>query len=208
VAARYTRAGFEVELQVPYHPTSTQAGDLGAWTRYVRHVVDSFGANRRVVAMTITNEVNVKISPNTSDGAYPHSEAALIRGIEAAHQEAVRRGYRQLRFGFTYAYRFAPDQDAEFFSYLGAHGENAFRQSLGFVGLDFYPGPIYPPVIAPGDSYRAEFAQAAGVLRDCLAPNARQPAGPALAHRERRSKRQHRRRPTGGRARSAGGGGP
>jgi hypothetical protein len=173
LAARYTRAGFEVELQVRYHPTSNQAGDLGAWTRYVRHVVDSFGANRRVVAMTITNEVNVKISPNTSDGAYPDSEAALIWGIEAAHQEAVGRGYRQLRFGFTYAYRFAPSQDAEFFSYLGAHGGNAFRQSLGFVGLDFYPGTIYPPVMAPGDSYRAEFAQAAGVLRDCLAPKAR-----------------------------------
>jgi hypothetical protein len=173
MTARYTRAGFEVELQVRYHPAPSRSGDLGGWVRYVRHVVDSFGANRRVVAMTITNEVNVKVSPNTSDGSYPRAEDALIRGIEAAHREAVRRGYRQLRFGFTYAYRFVPNQDAEFFAYLGAHGGKRFRESLGFVGLDFYPGTIYPPSTAPGDSYRAEFAQAAGVLRDCLMPMAR-----------------------------------
>jgi len=34
------------------------------------HVVDVFGPNPHVVAMTITNEVNVTFSPNTSDGAY------------------------------------------------------------------------------------------------------------------------------------------
>ncbi len=168
----YTRAGFDVELQVRYHPTKAEEGNLAAWRRYVRHVVDSFGANRRVVAMTITNEVNIPFSPNTSDGSYSRARDALIAGIEAAHQEAARRHFRQLRFGFTYAYRFAPSFDAAFFSYLGAHGGAGFRQALGFVGLDFYPGTIYPPVMAPGDTYRAELAQAAGVVRDCLAPKA------------------------------------
>jgi hypothetical protein len=170
LSSRYTRAGFEVELQVRYHPSQSQAGDIGAWVRYVRHVVDSFGANPRVVSMTITNEVNVKISPNTSDGSYPRAEDALINGIEAAHREAGRRHFRQLRFGFTYAYRFAPDQDAAFFSYLKTHGGKAFQRALGFVGLDFYPGTIYPPVKAPGTTYAGAFAQAAGVVRDCLAP--------------------------------------
>ncbi len=170
--AMYTRAGFEVELQVRYHPASGQAGNIAAWTRYVRHVVDVFGRNRRVVAMTITNEVNLTFSPNTSDGYYAGAQDALIEGIEAASAEANRRHFRQLRFGFTYAYRFSPAGDAAFFSYLGAHGGRAFRRALGFVGLDFYPGSIYPPAMAPGDSYRAELAQAAGVVRDCLAPKA------------------------------------
>jgi hypothetical protein len=172
MTARYTRAGFEVELQVRYHPNPSDAGNIAAWVRYVRHVVDSFGANPRVVAMTITNEVNVTTSPNTSDGYYPRAEDALIDGIEAAHREAVRRHYRQLRFGFTYAYRFAPNQDAAFFAYLRTHGASAFTRALGFVGLDFYPGTIYPPAMAPSASYRAAFAQAAGVVRDCLAPMA------------------------------------
>jgi hypothetical protein len=170
--ARYARAGFEVELQVRYHPPAGEAGDIPAWVAYVRHVVDSFGANRRVVAMTITNEVNLQFSPNTSDGYYSGAQDALIAGIEAAHAEALRKGFRQLSFGFTYAYRFSPQGDASFFSYLGAHGGKALQHALGFVGLDFYPGTVYPPAMAPGDSYRAELAQAAGVVRDCYAPMA------------------------------------
>ena len=171
-ASTYTKAGFEVELQVRYHPPSGEAGDIVKWQRYVRHVVDVFGANRRVVAMTITNEVNVQFSPNTSDGYYKGAEDALIKGIETAHREAVKRRFKQLRFGFTYAYRFAPNEDAAFFAYLKAHGGKRFQKALGFVGLDFYPGSVYPPAMPPGDTYTHEFAQAAGVLRDCFAPQA------------------------------------
>jgi hypothetical protein len=168
----YTRAGFEVEIQVRYHPSSGEAGDIAAWDAYVRRVVDAFGPNRSVVAMTITNEVNVPVSPNTSDGYYADADQALVSGIEAAHAEAVRKHYTQLRFGFTYAYRFSPAGDAEMFQYLGQHGGAAFRSALGFVGLDFYPGSFYPPAMPPGDTYRAEMAQALGVVRDCLAPMA------------------------------------
>jgi hypothetical protein len=167
-----SRAGFDVEIQVRYHPADGEAGNIPAWLGYVRRVVDAFGPNRHVVAMTITNEVNLSVSPNTSDGAYAGAKDALIQGIEAVHDEALKRGYTQLRFGFTYAYRFAPNGDAAFFSYLGAHGGPRFTAALGFVGLDFYPGTIYPPAMAPGDTYRADFAQAAGVVRDCFAPMA------------------------------------
>ena len=170
--ARYTRAGFEVEIQVRYHPPPGQVGNIAAWAAYVRHVVDSFGPNPWVVDMTITNEVNVTFSPNTSDGYYARAEDALVAGIEAAHEEALARGFHQLRFGFTYAYRFSPQGDASFFTYLGQHGGAAFVRALGFVGVDFYPGTIHPSVMAPTDSYRAELAQAAGVIRDCLTPKA------------------------------------
>jgi hypothetical protein len=177
LAARYAAAGLEVELQVRYHPGPGEDGNLAAWEAYVRHVVDVFGPDRHVVAMTITNEVNLTFSPNTSDGSYTAAKDALIGGIEAAHAEAVSHGFKQLRFGFTYAYRFSPPGDASFFSYLGAHGGAAFRAALGFVGLDFYPGTIYPPAMAPNDSYRAEMAQALGTVRSCFAPLAGIPPG-------------------------------
>ncbi len=164
---RYAAAGFEVELQVRYHPPQGEAGNIGAWVGYVRHVVDTFGPNPRVVSLTITNEDNVTFSPNTSDGYYTGAQDALIAGVEAGHTEAVHRHFRQLRFGFTYAYRFSPTGDAGFFSYLGSHGGPGFRAALGFVGVDFYPGSVYPPALPPGDSYRSELAQAAGVVRDC-----------------------------------------
>jgi hypothetical protein len=170
---QYTAAGQDVELQVRYHPGSGEDGNLAAWQAYVRRVVDTFGSNPRVVAMTITNEVNLTFSPNTSDGAYTGARDALIEGIEAAHDEALHRGYDQLRFGFTYAYRFSPADDASFFSYLGVHGGAGLAQALGFVGLDFYPGSIYPPVMAPGDTYANEMTQALGTLRRCFMPMAR-----------------------------------
>jgi hypothetical protein len=171
LVAKYAAAGLEVELQVRYHPASGEAGNLAAWEAYVRHVVDVFGPNPHVVAMTITNEVNVTFSPNTSDGAYTGAQDALIGGIAVAH-DGARRGFDQLRFGFTYAYRFSPNGDASFFSYLGAHGGAAFRSALGFVGLDFYPGSVYPPTMAPGDTYRGDMAQALGTLRSCFMPMA------------------------------------
>src|SRR5207248_10902788 len=80
LASRYARAGFGVEIQVRYHPASGRAGDLRDWAAYVRHVVDALGSNRRVVAMTITNEVNVQFSPNTSDGYYSRARDARILG--------------------------------------------------------------------------------------------------------------------------------
>jgi hypothetical protein len=171
--AAYTRAGFYVEIQVRYHPPAGEAGDIAAWDRYVRHVVDRLGGNRRVIAMTITNEVNLTFSPNTSDGYYRGAPDALIGGLESAHSEAQRRGFRWLRFGFTFAYRLLPTADSAFFSYLGAHGGAPFLRALSFVGLDFYPGTVYPPVMIPGDTYTAEMAQALGSMRDCFMPLAR-----------------------------------
>ena len=169
---RYGKAGLEVEIQVRYHPSSSENGDLRAWRKWVRHVVDVFGRYPQVVDMTITNEVNLDVSPNTSDGSYKDARQALIEGIEAAHAEAVHRGYRRLRFGFTYAYRWSPQSDEQFWEYLGAHGGRRFRRALGFVGLDFYPGSFYPPTMA-GSSYRAATVEALGTLRDCFLPEAR-----------------------------------
>jgi len=171
LVSRYAKAGVDSELQVRYHPTSAENGNIAAWVAYVRHVVDVFGRDRHVLDMTITNEVNLDFSPNTSDGAYENARDALIDGIEAAHAEAVKRGFRQLQFGFTYAYRWNPQSDAALFQYLRSKGGSAFRRALGFVGVDFYPGSFFPPTMA-GSSYRTATAQALGVVRNCLMPMA------------------------------------
>jgi hypothetical protein len=162
---RYTRAGFETELQVRYHPAGRQVGNIGAWTRYVRQVVDVFGPNRHLVAMTITNEINLAVSPNTSDGAYPRAEEALISGIIAAHREARRRGFTHLRFGFTFAYRFDPVTDAAVFAGL-RRGGRAFRAALGFVGADYYP-ELYPGSATP---VPVATLQMMGTMRRCFMP--------------------------------------
>jgi hypothetical protein len=147
IIARYTREGFDTELQVRYHPAAAQAGNIAAWERYVSHVVDAIGANRHVLAMTITNEINVTTSPNTSDGSFPHAADALVQGIIAAHREAQRRGFTQLRFGFTFAYLPLP-ADASMFVAIRRGGAH-LRRALGFVGVDYYP-ELFPGRAATG----------------------------------------------------------
>jgi len=45
--ARYTRAGYPVELQLRYHPDERQEGNIAAWRDHVREVVRRFGGFAR-----------------------------------------------------------------------------------------------------------------------------------------------------------------
>ena len=169
MVARWSALGLPSEIQVRYKPTPAQEGDLTAWVSYVRRVVDVIGRDRNLVSMTITNEVNLPISENTSDGPYARATDALMQGIVAADDQARRRGFDHLRFGFTYAYRSPTDND--FWQALAAGGPR-FRAALDFVGLDVYPGTVFPPVVLPPGSEGDATVQALGVLRRCLMPMA------------------------------------
>jgi hypothetical protein len=170
-ARRYTRNGFDVEVQVRYHPSTAENGDINAWVKWVRHVTNVLGANHGLVALTITNEVNFTVSPNTSDGTYKRAKDALIRGIEAASSQLHRRGWaHRIDLGFTFAYRLNPDADAGLFTYLKTHGGQRFRHALGFVGLDDYPGTVYPPTLPPGSTAGGELASALATMRTCYLP--------------------------------------
>src|SRR4051794_25248802 len=146
----YTSHGFQVELQLRYHPTSEQEGDIAAWTAFVREVVDRFGPNPNVIAIQVTNEVNLTFSPDSSDGSFDGSRDALIQGVIAAKDEARKRGFDGLAIGFNWAYRSDPSSEASFWGYLRDHGGRPFVASLDWVGLDAYPGTFFPPAEAPG----------------------------------------------------------
>jgi hypothetical protein len=150
LAARYTNEGFLVELQLRYHPTAEQEGDIPAWTAFVRDVVDRFGKNPRVVAIQVTNEVNLPFSPDSSDGAYDGGREALVEGVKAAKGEARRRNFDQLEIGFNWAYRSTPQEDDAFWAYLRDQGGPEFANALDWIGLDAYPGTFFPPAEAPG----------------------------------------------------------
>jgi hypothetical protein len=147
LADRYTARGFLVELQLRYHPSPQQEGDIAAWVAFVRDVVRRFGANPRVVAVQVTNEVNLPISPDSSDGAYAGAREALVQGVIAAHQEA--RG-TNIEVGFNWAYRLDPVSDTSFWNALRDRGGRAFVEAVDWVGLDAYPGTFFPPAHSPG----------------------------------------------------------
>src|SRR5215212_4200499 len=161
----YTSRGYPVELQVRYQPNAEQEGDIAAWVEHVRAVVRRFGSNRLVVGLQITNEVNITFSRDSSDGAYAGARDALVQGVIAAKDEARRLGYDQLRIGFNWAYRTDPANEMSFWQALRDRGGPAFVRSLDFVGLDVYPGTIFPPVESGIDGYRDAMVNAMSTLR-------------------------------------------
>jgi hypothetical protein len=149
LADRYTARGYLVELQLRYHPSAEQEGDIGAWVAFVRDVTRRFGANPRVVAIQVTNEVNLTFSPDSSDGAYEGARDALVQGVMAAHDEAAKIGSR-VEIGFNWAYRVDPAQDTSFWNSLRDRGGKPFVDAVDWVGVDAYPGTLFPPYDTPG----------------------------------------------------------
>jgi hypothetical protein len=150
LADRFTSRGYLVELQVRYHPSAAQEGDIAAWNEHVRQVVRRFGANAGVVALQITNEVNLSTSADSSDGSYRDARDALVQGVMAAKDEVRKLGYSQLRIGFNWAYRNDPADEASFWQSLHDKGGQAFVHALDWIGLDAYPGTVFPPAEPPG----------------------------------------------------------
>ena len=174
----YAAQGFQSEVQVRYHPPDGHEGDMAGWESFVRAAVDQLATRRdssgrpSVVAMSITNEANFPLSPNTSDGAYDGVLDALVNGIVAARDEAAKVGRPDLALGFTVMWRWNPDSDQRFWEALGSRATPEFRSALDYVGLQAYPGLVWPPAPIPGRSAGDEVAEALTLLRDCYMPKA------------------------------------
>jgi hypothetical protein len=177
LADRFTRQGLEVELQVRYHPRPADNGAIGKWLRFVRKVVRTFGPNRGVTGLQITNEVNLDFSPNTSDGYWKGSVRALVDGVIEAKRESRRHGYRWQKIGFNFAWRNGDYQkDATFWDEVARLGGRRLRRATDFVGIDIYPGtyapgillPGSPPIVSLGDAFLEGLAQ----MRECFMPKA------------------------------------
>ena len=126
LANQYRREGFAVESQIRYHPAPARRA---TWPRGRASCARRRGRwppTRRVVALTITNEVNLPISSNTSDGAFDGALDAIVRGTVAARDELDQLGRSDVELGFSYAYRYLPDQDAAFWRGIGERATPEF----------------------------------------------------------------------------------
>src|SRR4051812_4678510 len=168
----YARAGFDSELQVRYHPGPGQEGDMAAWERYVTTAAAILGKRPSVKALTITNEANFPISPNTSDGSFAGVRQAIVTGILSARKELDRIGRPDIELGFSFAWRWTPSSDADFWRQLGTLGSPAFRRVVDYVGLQIYPHLVYPPAPIPGRTAGDEVVEALTLLRQCYMPMA------------------------------------
>jgi hypothetical protein len=172
IVDRFAALGFDSELQVRYHPPEGMAGDMAAWKRYVKRVVRVFGRRDSVVALSITNEANFDVSPNTSDGSYPGVREAVVKGISIADRKLRRMGREDIELGFSFAWRWIPSEDRAFWEEIGARATPRFRRALDYVGLQIYPGLVFPPVLLPGRNAGDEVIEALTLLRSCYLPKA------------------------------------
>jgi hypothetical protein len=170
LADRYRREGFVVESQIRYHPAPDQEGDMAAWEQFVRQATAALAANPAVVALTITNEVNLPTSANTSDGAYDGALDAIVRGIVAAQEVLDEVGRGDVALGFSYAYRYLPDQDVAFWRGIGERATPEFYAALDYVGVQLYPGLFWPPAFAPGETAGGATLDALTLVRQCYMP--------------------------------------
>ncbi len=166
MARHYASLGFRVELQVRYHPSEAQNGNIRSWVAYVRRVVRSLGSVKGVTALQITNEVNLTFSQNTSDGYYDKARNALIQGVKAASHTARREGHPDLEIGFNYAWRFGDADDADFWRTLRSEGGRALRRSTDWIGIDLYPGTFVPSSFEI-ENYGDAFLEALAQMREC-----------------------------------------
>ena len=165
----YAKAGFDTEVQVRYHPAAGQEGDMAAWAGYVRTAARILGKRPTVKGLTITNEANFPVSPNTSDGSYPGVLQAIVTGVIAARKQLDRIGRPDVELGFSFAWRWLPNADADFWRQLGSLATPAFRRALDYVGLQIYPGLVFPPVSTPGAA-GGDTVEALTLLRGCYMP--------------------------------------
>jgi hypothetical protein len=170
---RYALAGLRSEIQVRYHPPEGHEGDIAGFERFVRTAVRRLGRRRGVAGFSITNEANLPVSPNTSDGAYEGVVGALVRGVIAAREELRRLRRPRLDVGFNVMWRWSPDSDRQFWEDIGAHPDAAaFRNAVSNVGVQVYPGLVWPPSRLPGRTAGDEVAEALTLVRDCYMPKA------------------------------------
>ena len=171
---RYARAGLKSEVQVRYHPPAGHEGDIRGFEKFVRSAVRSLGKKRAVVGFSITNEANLPVSPNTSDGAYEGVVDALVRGVIVARAELKKLKRPKLDVGFNVMWRWSPESDGKFWEDIGAHEDAAvFRKAVSNVGIQVYPGLVWPPAPIPGRSAGDEIAEALTLVRKCYMPKAR-----------------------------------
>ncbi|MEU5715066.1 hypothetical protein AB0G71_04635 [Streptomyces sp. NPDC020403] len=132
--ATYLQRGRKLDLVLQFREPS---GELEGWLEFVREAVRTGGPH--LESVQICEEPNADLP--VVDGSTPNVLNALVEGVVAAKQEARAVG-RSLAVGFNAVPTFNPADT--FWSELGALADDRFRQSLDYVGLDFFPDVFRP----------------------------------------------------------------
>ncbi|MGW4843186.1 hypothetical protein [Nocardia brasiliensis] len=163
---QYLTDGRRLDLVVQYQ---SESGDIDGYQCAVRALVQRYGPVLNT--LQITEEPNVGSTDlvddditDLVDGKLPMVREALVAGVLAGKDQALRSGWADLKVGFNVAPALEAD---DFFAELGRMGGPAWAHAVGYVGLDCFPDVWMHPVEPdgkPGDLYDA-MAELLGWLR-------------------------------------------
>ena len=168
--SRYSAAGYQLELQLRYHPASPATPDPAAFASWAAGIVHRYDHNPALVSVQVTNEVNFAVSQDSSDGAFTGAKDALIGGVEKVKATVVADHAPRVRVGFNWFYRTDGHTEQGFWGYLASQGGAAFATALDWVGLDAYPGTFFPPAEPAPNGYYGGMVNALSLLQDCFMP--------------------------------------
>jgi hypothetical protein len=133
---RYAVNGRLLDLVLQYQ---SRSGDIEGYAAFVRNAIQRYGVVTRTVQ--ITEEPNV--TGNAAlDGDYPGVLRAIVAGVQAANDEALRRGLGHMRIGTNTTPLFGPS--AGFFKDLVTLGGATLVRGLHYIGLDMFPDVFRP----------------------------------------------------------------
>jgi hypothetical protein len=167
----YAEEGFDVSLQLRYGGPHDHlpAGGPDAFAAWVRRVVRAVAQNDRVIGVEITNEPNLEVAPDNSDGAFERVGEALVAAAIAASEEARAHPGSRAEVGFNWFHHTGREAEEAFWSRLNDLGGDGFAFSLDWMGLNVYPGTYDFSDIEPGQE-GAELERALSDLRERYLP--------------------------------------
>jgi hypothetical protein len=135
--------GMQVEMVLRYRPARPNLA--AGYVPWARTVATRLAALPGLVALQIGNEPNNTTSAAAGDGAYPGVIDAIAHGVPAVRDALVAAGRADVKVGFNWAAGNAPCATEPMWSQLRAAGGSAFTASVGWVGVDVYPGTWSAP---------------------------------------------------------------
>jgi hypothetical protein len=142
-ATWWSENGMRVEMVLRYRPARPDLAD--GYIPWVQTVATRLAALPGLVALQIGNEPNNTTSAAAGDGAYPGVINAIAHGIPTARKALVAAGRPDVKVGFNWAAGNSPCSTEPMWSQLKAAGGSAFTSSVGWVGIDVYPGTWSAP---------------------------------------------------------------
>ena len=121
--------------------------DLSGWKSFIREQVEKYRTHLRY--LQVTEEANVDLP--SLDGHFQASRNALVEGVVFARQIIDAMGL-MVEVGFNATPDFNPNR--RFWKEIGSLATPDFHNSLGYVGLDFFPD-VFGPLPREGDKVLA-----------------------------------------------------